>query len=162
MPLTRAQRQHRWRKRRDRREKTAAAKIDRRDAEILKLKTEIAQLRSGLRWCSGFAPWPTLQARDAKGPSGFRSDPLREDVHRAAGWIDTLVIDQPEPGWPDLIDTIVVTGWEPDWGGEWVLCRDNKLRNVGGAPFEWKGDPEHPQRSLWYLIARRVPLVGGR
>jgi hypothetical protein len=52
MPLTNAQRQTRWRKRRASREKAAAKKIDRRDAEILELKAEIARLRSGLRWCS--------------------------------------------------------------------------------------------------------------
>jgi hypothetical protein len=106
-------------------------------------------VRSGLRWCSGFALWPTLQARDAKGQSAFRSQPLREDAVKVASWIDFLVIDQPEPNWGP-----------PD--GEWIYCTDGRLRRTSTpSPLgEFRADPKNPQRSWWYLFARRVPLLG--
>jgi hypothetical protein len=59
MPMTNAERQRRFRKRRARREKVATDKIDHRDAEIMRLKHEIERLRRGERWCSGFRAWPT-------------------------------------------------------------------------------------------------------
>jgi hypothetical protein len=153
MPMTNAERQRRFRKRRARREKVAAGKVDHRDAEILRLKHEIIKLRRGERWCSGFDNWPTPIAHDAKGHSGFRGQPFRFDLPNVASWVDYLVVDQPEP-----------TLGGPWANHEWVLCRDGWLRPIepGTSPLIWKGNPKHPDQSWWCLIARRVPLVPSR